>query len=260
MLGWWKRLVESWNNYRYRFVPWIMVNMKNRHVRKVLGSSNDNVIPETVVLRTFEKYFNELEKHVTNKTISCEKIMTNALGFSITRSSSKVSGTGVVVSNGRVKKGSLVSIYPGTVYQSYEPIFFQSLANSFIFRCIDGILIDGKDTGLSRIIYRSCCQRDLVGEKFTCDMSWLTPNPHNLLAIGQYVNNATREFAANVSYQELNIPSSFPLQYLKYIPNVNYNFRTYKSEVIHVRIVVLVALRDIEQGEELFSSYFTVVC
>lgn len=91
-------------------------------------------------------------------------------------------------------------------------------------------------------------------------MSWLTPNPHNLLAIGQYVNNGTREFAANVSYQEVNIPSSFPLPYLKYIPNVNYNFRTYKSEIIHVRIVVLVALRDIDQGEELFSSYFTVVC
>ena len=42
----------------------------------------------------------------------------------------------------------------GTVYNSYEPIFFQSLANPFIFRCIDGVLIDGKDTGLSRMIYR----------------------------------------------------------------------------------------------------------
>ena len=42
----------------------------------------------------------------------------------------------------------------GTVYQPYEPILFQSLANPFIFRCVDGVLIDGKDTGLSRMIYR----------------------------------------------------------------------------------------------------------
>ena len=90
-------------------------------------------------------------------------------------------------------------------------------------------------------------------------MSWLTSSMENLLAIGQYVNNGTREFPANVTYQELDIPSSFPLQYLKYIPNVNYSFKTYKSEVFHVRIVILIALRDIMQGEELFSSYFTIV-
>ena len=99
----------------------------------------------------------------------------------------------------------------------------------------------------------------MVGNNFTCDMSWLTPSPYNLLAIGQYVNNGTREFPANVAYQELDIPSSFPLQYLHFIPNVNYSFKTYKSEELHVRVVVLVALRDIVQSEELFSSYFTVV-
>lgn len=73
------------------------------------------------------------------------------------------------------------------------------------------------------------------------------------------MNNGTRDFPANVTYQELDIPSSFPLPYLKYIPNVNYSFKTYKSDVLHVRLVILVALRDIEQGGELFSSYFTVV-
>ena len=106
---------------------------------------------------------------------------------------------------------------------------------------------------------RSCGHRDLVGNNFTCDMSWLTPTLSNLLAIGQYVNNGTHEFPANVTYQELDIPSRFSLLHLKYIPNVNYSFKTYKSEVLHIRLVVLVALRDVEQGEELFSSYFTVV-
>ena len=43
---------------------------------------------------------------------------------------------------------------PGTIYWPYEPILFQSIGNPFIFRCIDGILIDGNDKGLSKIIYR----------------------------------------------------------------------------------------------------------
>ena len=41
--------------------------------------------------------------------------MENALGFSITRSPSNVAGTGVFVSSGGVKKGSLVSMYPGMI-------------------------------------------------------------------------------------------------------------------------------------------------
>ena len=68
-------------------------------------------------MKVLKRYFGELEKHVVGgKQISNKKIMENALGFSITRSQSKVSGTGVFVSSGRVKKGNLVSIYPGTVH------------------------------------------------------------------------------------------------------------------------------------------------
>ena len=42
----------------------------------------------------------------------------------------------------------------GTVYQKYEPIFFQSIGNPFIFRCLDGVLIDGNDKGISKVVYR----------------------------------------------------------------------------------------------------------
>ena len=64
-----------------------------------------------------DMYFSELEKHKTGyKTNeSKQKVMENALGFSITRSRSKIAGTGVFVSRGRVKKGSLVCMYPGMV-------------------------------------------------------------------------------------------------------------------------------------------------
>ena len=42
----------------------------------------------------------------------------------------------------------------GTVYLPHEPLFFQSLWNPFIFRCADGVMIDGNHRGLSKWIYK----------------------------------------------------------------------------------------------------------
>jgi hypothetical protein len=96
-------------------------------VRKVLGSSNDKTIHERTALQILDRYFSELDKHgARGNTTLNEKIMENALGFSITRSPSNVSGTGVFVSCGRVKKGSLVSIYPGTIDIILQSILAQT--------------------------------------------------------------------------------------------------------------------------------------
>ena len=35
-----------------------------------------------------------------------------------------------------------------------EPLLLPSIGNSFIFQCIDGIRIDGKDRGISRSIFK----------------------------------------------------------------------------------------------------------
>ena len=64
----------------------------------------------------------------------------------------------------QAKAGNIVGIYPGTVYQPYQPILIQSIRNPFLFRCADGVLIDGKDCGISRTIYRSCSPRDQIGK------------------------------------------------------------------------------------------------
>ena len=45
-------------------------------------------------------------------------------------------------------------LYAGTVYLPQEPLFFQSLRNTFIFRCADGVMIDGNHRGLSKWIYK----------------------------------------------------------------------------------------------------------
>ncbi|XP_021237344.1 SET domain-containing protein 9 isoform X2 [Numida meleagris] len=129
----------------------------------------------------------------SQQVLSPDEVLFRTLGFSVTRDRSSLlsAGTGVFVSKGFVPKGTVVSMYPGTVYRKHEPIFFQSLCNPFIFRCIDGILIDGNDKGLSRSVYRSCSWRDQLGPFQMSDVSWLTAAPQNPLAVGQYVNNCS---------------------------------------------------------------------
>merc|ERR1711894_355983 len=121
-------------------------------------------------------------------------------------------------------------------------------------------MIDGNDKNLSRYIYRSCSQRDRHGPYFTCDATWLAPYPINPLAVGQYVNNQSKRFPANVTYQEFDIPDNFPFHLLKYVPNIHYSPSTEEINKIRLlRVIVLVSTRQINAGEELFSTYFTVV-
>ena len=114
--------------------------------------------------------------------------------------------------------------------------------------------------------FRSCSGRDHLGPYSSCDSSWLLNQrqPKNPLAVGQIVNNASHPDQVNILYQEIDIPYSFPSHLLQYIPNVRFNpfyLEDYEDleSVVFIRVVILVALREIQQGEELFSSYFTEV-
>ena len=42
----------------------------------------------------------------------------------------------------------------GAVYQPTDPILFQSMRNPFILRCMDGVLIDGCSSGLSKMTFK----------------------------------------------------------------------------------------------------------
>ncbi|XP_051542338.1 SET domain-containing protein 9 isoform X1 [Myxocyprinus asiaticus] len=277
-----KAFEVRWKSYRHRFVPWIALNLQKneRTLRKVKDRSQDKLILDEEVSASLICLFSELLKHDLNnqsellrllhtssRNMYCsaqnEKfcdpsaVMLKTLGFNIKRklSSLQSAGTGVFVTRGRALKGNIVAMYPGTIYQADEPIFFQSIRNPFVFRCIDGILIDGNDKAISKIVYRSCSGRDRFGPFCLSDCSWLTPHPVNPLAVGQYVNNCSNEMAANVCYQEFDIPNGFPLELRQYLPNVNYRPDTQRP----LRCVVLVSLRDINIGEELLSNYYTIV-
>lgn len=158
----------------------------------------------------------------------------------------------------------LLALYPGTLYLPSDPLFFASIKNPYILRCEDGLLVDGNDRGLSKSIFKSCAARDRFGwEMPCCDKSWLTATPVNPLNVGQYVNNEDGGVHKhNVIYQEVRLPlptsaqQGFPLQFWRFLPNVWYNP---SNNAVGLRLVPLVAIRDIEEGEELFSSYFTIV-
>uniref|UniRef100_A0A3Q0QUK8 SET domain containing 9 n=1 Tax=Amphilophus citrinellus TaxID=61819 RepID=A0A3Q0QUK8_AMPCI len=271
---------SKWKTYKHRFVPWLVFNLSKNEktLRKVEEHSKDKLVPDEEVSRSlltlfrallrshrgphghFQKHLPQLkseEEQFGRDPMCGQDAMLQSLGFCIERKPSTLpfAGTGVFVTRGFVHKGATVAMYPGTVYQPYEPILLQSIRNPFVFRCIDGVLVDGKDKGISRMVFRSCSGRDRIGPFLTSDTSWLTDTPHNPLAVGQYVNNCSNERPANVCYQEYDLPDKFPMELRRYLPNVNYSQDTPRR----LRCVVLVSLRDITAGEELFSNYYTIV-
>ncbi|KAF4108475.1 SET domain-containing protein 9 [Onychostoma macrolepis] len=269
-----KAFALRWKSYRHRFVPWIALNLQKneRTLRQVKDRSQDKLLQDEEVLGSLLCLFTQLLKHDlknqrelpqsthnldANVPDERSAVMLNTLGFGVARrrSSLQFAGNGVFVTQGRAPKGTIVAMYPGTIYQADEPIFFQSIRNPFVFRCIDGVLIDGNDRAISKTVYRSCSGRDRLGPFLLSDCSWLTSDPVNPLAVGQYVNNCSNEKAANVCYQEYDVPDGFPLELRQFLPNVKYRADTQRP----LRCVVLVSLRDINCGEELFSNYYTIV-
>ena len=111
----------------------------------------------------------------------------------------------------------------------------------------------------SSLIYKSVHGRERVnGFEPICDISWLQ-NDYNLhvnpLNIGQIVNNQSSIHKASVSYEEINLDSQTSQKILILLPNINYESGIGQ----YIRIVPLIALQDIHAGQELFSTYFSLV-
>uniref|UniRef100_UPI00358F9EED SET domain-containing protein 9 isoform X2 n=1 Tax=Myxine glutinosa TaxID=7769 RepID=UPI00358F9EED len=234
MAGVW---AACWRVYRQRFVPWIALNMlRERRTLRIVHPETDRLAPNAIINSTLFKLFQQLS--VKGPKIGSRKLkdddgsialvasegMFKALGFTLSLDPSLVSGAGigVFVKAGRVSQGEVVCMYAGTVYEPGEPVLLQSLGNRYLFRCIDGLLIDGKAKGLSRLIYRSCSGRDWLGPHPLSDTTWLSADRLNPAAVGQYVNNCCPDRPANVAYQEFDVPLDFPLALRRFLPNVPY--------------------------------------
>ncbi|XP_014672041.1 PREDICTED: SET domain-containing protein 9-like [Priapulus caudatus] len=251
-------LQKSWKNYRRRLLPWIAFNVEGSSTRH--ARHGDTLVANQVAVNFLYRLFDDFHRR---RNVENDRSLRDLAGFSVARSRSGIvgAGRGVFVTRGYVREGAIAALYPGTVYRGSDPLFFQSLRNSFVLRCIDGQCIDGRDSGLSRLIYRSCSNRDRVGHFRLSDLSWLTERPVNPLAVGQYVNNEPRPRMANVAYQEVDIADgALPVQLMQYVPNVPFSHSgEWSADPRSLRVVALVATRDVECGAELFSNYFTLL-
>ena len=214
-------------------------------------------------------------------------------GFELEIKSSAMpgAGKGVFLKRGKILRGQVVALYPGTIYMPYQPILLPSIKNPYVFRCSDGVFIDGNYRGLSAMIYKSIHGRDRIGSQIPiCDISWLNlpliideklENNRNTeynsldlvinpLNIGQIVNNANPKIpghSANLAYQEVNLTigeiendSSAEYKLLGLLPNAYYKNDTFNAqERLTIRVVPLVATTNINEGEELLATYFTLV-
>jgi len=160
---------STWNQYKYRFVPWLIFNVGPKTARQKPPEtfSSSKIISElTDNLSNFEQHKLLRDNLATYSDLfvkNSERLGETA-GFRLERRESGIeaAGRGVFVSWGGVRAGSVVCLYPGTIYQPYQPILLQSIRNQFIFRCVDGVFIDGRDSGISKSIFRSCAGRDQV--------------------------------------------------------------------------------------------------
>ncbi|VDP12425.1 unnamed protein product [Heligmosomoides polygyrus] len=179
-------------------------------------------------------------------------ILESHLGYRLTRRPSTIAkcGQGVFVEEGKVDGRRVVALYPGTIYDPWDSVLLQSIGNHFVLRCQDGVIVDGSDVRLSRRIHRSCSYRDLSPD--VSDLTWLEEEPFNYLNVGQYINNEPAPGMHNVQYLDLDI-HQWPRRLRKFLPFVVYS----PHRTAPLRVVVLVSVREIPAGEELFSAYIS---
>ncbi|KAG0001452.1 SET domain-containing protein 9 [Entomortierella chlamydospora] len=107
-------------------------------------------------------------------------ILYQQLGFNLKIAPSRIPNAGLGVflcgneKNSFAKSGSIVAMYPGTLYRPGEAIFFNSINNRYILKCNDGVYVDGKVKGLSGSVFRSANGRDnYPGITPTADATWM---------------------------------------------------------------------------------------
>ena len=256
---------EAWSRYRHRFVPWLLLNWRTRRIAVTTfhrDTSEHVAMLEELVSRiamALPDHYLYRDRIPSQAGNSGREAMKNCFGFVCERRESSVDkrGTGVFVTEGRVPEGTLVAIYPGTLYLPFDPLLLVSIRNQYLLRCCDGMFTDGKSKGLSGLIYRSCANRERVGGRLRCDLSWMGEELVNPLSLGQRVNNQSEERSANVEYIEMTVSTGdMPPKEQRLLPWVNYSRQDCSEKL---RVVGLVATRDVREGKELLSNYLTIV-
>ncbi len=137
-----KEIKTIWKSYRYRFTPWQAVNF-DRHA---VSLREQHQVDNLESLRDDGDLLNDLSRLLSGfrppeyvwmyrncperrrEFMLSHAINTDVLfrewGFQLTLRPSRISGAGqgVFVVRGKIKRGQIVALYPGTVYLPYQPI------------------------------------------------------------------------------------------------------------------------------------------
>lgn len=219
--------------------------------RSIENQINQNELQEKLL---------HLLRHIANKTMqqTSRDILRQHWNFSLTKDQSSTHDQGVFLDYGRIREaGQIVAIYPGTVYRrSLDPLLLPSIRNQFLLARKDDLVIDGRDRGLSRSIYLSCYFRYPRYDK-----TWLSQNideHRNPLALGHYINHFPNTMLPNVTYYEFDFDfAQTDVDLYSFVPHVRY--ADMDDDDTTMPSTVLISLRPIEKGEELFSCYLNLI-
>ena len=110
---------ESWNIYKYRFVPWIALNI-NEKTSKVI--KKNELVPEVDLLRSLQSCLQSFHQYTSLRDdlslyedlhVRNQKVLLQSLGFSIVRSKSFIpgAGKGVFILKGAASRGDTLISY-----------------------------------------------------------------------------------------------------------------------------------------------------
>jgi hypothetical protein len=221
-----------------------------------LCRSIENQIDKNNLHQKFIQLFSRLLNSQSNK--SPRDILQEEFHFSLNKGLSQTHAQGVFLDYGQIDDaGQLVAIYPGTIYRRhFDPLLLPSIRNTFLLARKDDLIIDGRDRGLSRSIYLSCHSRYPL-----YDTTWLLKNIYmhkNPLTLGHYINHFPSNGLPNVTYYEFDFNfNETEYDLYRFVPNVRY--ADIDDDEKGMPSTVLISLRSIKQGEELFSCYLNVI-
>ncbi|CAF2322665.1 unnamed protein product [Rotaria sp. Silwood2] len=221
-----------------------------------LCRSIENKIDRNDLHQQIVQLFNCLLNSQSNK--SSRNILQEQMNFSLNKDLSQTHAQGVFIDYGQINKaGQLVAIYPGTIYRRHiDPLLLPSIRNTFLLSRKDDLIIDGRDQGLSRSIYLSCHSRYPL-----YDRTWLLKDIYlhkNPLTLGHYINHFPFYGLPNVTYYEFDFHfNDNEYDLYRFVPNVRY--ADIDNGEKGMPSTVLISLRPIKQGEELFSCYLNVI-
>lgn len=224
---------------------------------QLLCRTIENQINRKKLQEDFLRLFSRLINEQSNE--SPRDVLRDQMKFSLNKDRSQTHEQGVFLDYGQIDHpGQLVAIYPGTIYRRhFDPLLLPSIRNTFLLARKDDLIVDGRDQGLSKSIYLSCHARFPL-----YDTTWLDKDPskhRNPLTLGHYINHFPSNGLPNVTYYEFDfLFQKNENDFYRFVPNVRYSGLDDDDEN-GMPSAVLISLRPIQQGEELFSCYLNVI-